>query len=155
MTTPLRNLWRKSSSLIILGRNRGATIDNGFDYKVNVIRKIRSSVHCPIPFNLILMLRGHLIYSTVYCLPCRCIHCYVMFNGFVLKKQKRFLFQVLLLKRPTKLSFPGGTVFPGGIQEKSDESDEWLTHIKNSGIEDCHLKRLINSDQNDKALIKW
>lgn len=50
---------------------------------------------------------------------------------------------MLVFKRPEKTHFmPSSVVFPGGAVELKDQSRDWITHFKNFGISENHLKDL-------------
>lgn len=56
---------------------------------------------------------------------------------------KKFNYNVLLFKRSEKSSFMGNhAVFPGGVFEKSDESQDWLHYFQSSGVTSNKLSEL-------------
>lgn len=56
---------------------------------------------------------------------------------------KKFNYNVLLFKRSEKSSFMGNhAVFPGGVFEKSDQSQDWLHYFESSGITTSKLSEL-------------
>lgn len=72
--------------------------------------------------------------------------------------------QVLMLERPSRGSFPGGYVFPGGMAEKSDESSRWLRLFESAGIDVTKLNSISSgavpsgdaqsTEPNDAGLLK-
>lgn len=57
-------------------------------------------------------------------------------------------FQVLVLERPSKSTFSGAIVFPGGVTERVDEVDAWLTFFKKFGVDDAKFKSIIRTHPN-------
>lgn len=106
MSATLKKLWRKSASLIVVGRNNNLVRENGFDYKV-------------------------------YFEPERKITEIALMNNWLM-----VLLQVLVLERPSRSTFPGSHVFPGGVCEQSDESSDWLKQFKSCGLDETKLNSI-------------
>lgn len=50
--------------------------------------------------------------------------------------------KVLVLERPSKASYPGAIVFPGGVAEQVDEVEDWLKFYRQFGVDDSKFKSI-------------
>lgn len=115
MSQSLKQLWKHSSSLIILGKSAEATkLSNNFNYKVSDTHNRLQNV---ISLSVFFLFRINL-------------------NNFV---------KVLVLERPSKASYPGALVFPGGVAEQSDQAEDWLKFYRKFGIDDTKFKSIIKT----------
>lgn len=48
-----------------------------------------------------------------------------------------------MLQRPSKGSYPGAIVFPGGASEAVDHADDWLKFYHKFGIDESKFKSII------------
>lgn len=55
---------------------------------------------------------------------------------------------MLVLERPSKASYPGALVFPGGVAEQSDQVEDWLNFYRTFGIDDTKFKSIIKTGSN-------
>lgn len=67
---------------------------------------------------------------------------------------KCFIFQVLTLERPSKSSYPGAIVFPGGVCEEVDQVEDWLKFFKKFGVDDAKFKSITKSCTNRSFIFK-
>lgn len=53
--------------------------------------------------------------------------------------------KVLVLERPSKATYPGALVFPGGAAEQIDQAEDWLKFFRKFGIDDSKFKSIIKT----------
>lgn len=58
------------------------------------------------------------------------------------------------MERPSRSTFPGGFVFPGGVAETTDESEEWLKFYESFGIDDRKLQTINSYEFNRPAVFQ-
>lgn len=72
--------------------------------------------------------------------------------------------QVLVLERPSKASYSGAIVFPGGMTEQVDEVEDWIKFYRQFGVDDtkfksiqksCPNRSFIFNNGNSNSISRW
>lgn len=64
------------------------------------------------------------------------------------------LLQVLVLERPSSASYSGAIVFPGGVVEQADQTDDWLKFYRKFGIDEANFKSITKTCPNRSFIFK-
>lgn len=123
MSQALKQLWKHSSSLIIVGKNVESTKLKKFNYKV-----------CDL--NLYSVMKFSSFFQNT-------LRMNVKMFWFVLYNWK-----VLVLEREKKGSYPGALVFPGGVTENADHAKDWLNLYRKFGIDDSKFQSITKTCPN-------